>query len=29
MPVELIHTILCLAFFAVWAMAGAIVVRER
>jgi len=29
MPVEFIQVILCLAFFAVWAMAGAIVIRER
>ena len=29
MSVELIHAILCLAFLAVWAMAGAIVVRQR
>jgi len=29
MPVEWIHPILCLTFLAVWAMAGAIVIRER
>jgi len=29
MPLELIHLALCLAFLAIWAMAGAVVVRER
>ena len=29
MPLEVIHPVLCLAFLAVWIMAGAIVVREH
>ena len=29
MPLELIHSALWLAFLAIWAMAGAVVVRER